>query len=374
VGLSSYSIHLIIAQYASLCYALSRDDNRYLPPERCWGEDGILTPWSLTGAGALLTKQTHGLSVSHHKKGKMTTVMESVSDQKSVKRFLSIKWVSLFALLVMLLSIGAALVARPSFIKAANATQASEITIIGVPEAHYQSRFDQITKAGYAPFWFNAYTVGDQTYFNAIFHPNNGIPWVARHNMTSDSYQREFDYWVQRGYRLTLIDSYLSHKQIRYAAIFQKKSGPAFVAYYGKTRSEQVNLFSSLTKRGYVTVNFSAVSLDGLTTYSALYVKEDVGSWAAWAGMSPAGYQAWFNENQVAGRHLVYLSAYSDATGPHLNAIWHQKAPNVYARHGLTSSAYQALYDKERAAGFHTQAVTAYEENGKALFAAFWTR
>lgn len=55
-------------------------------------------------------------------------------------------------------------------------------------------------------------------------------PWVARHGMTGAEYQRQFDQWVGQGYRLTDVSGYNVNGTVRYAAIWEKSTGPAWVA------------------------------------------------------------------------------------------------------------------------------------------------
>ena len=301
--------------------------------------------------------------------------MESGNKQTPLQHLLAIKWISLLAASAMLLGIVAFLAFHITNASAASPEKASEVAFHGVAEADYQNKFTQISNSGYQPMWVNAFNVGDQAYFNALFHPADGTPWVARHGMTSENYQSQFNFWViQQKYRLTLVDSYLSHGQIRYAAIFKKIAGPDWIAHHGMKESDFVQDFNTLNKNGYVAVNISAVSLNGVRSYTTLYQKKDVGDWQSFVDMTPASYQAKSDANVAAGRHLAYLSTYTDASGPHFNAIWYHDAPDGLARHGLSGSDYQTYYDKETVQGFSTRAVAGYEANGQAYYAAFWTK
>jgi hypothetical protein len=250
----------------------------------------------------------------------------------------------------------------------------AEVARHGIPEASYQAEFDKIASSGYRPVWVNAYDVGGQTFFNVIFHPEDGTPWVARHGLTGAGYQAEFDKWTKQGYRLALVDSYLSGGGIRYAAIFVKVAGPQWTAYHGLTADQHQQQFDALTKLRYVPVNITAVEVGGVRYYAALYEKRDVGSFVAHDFMTPAEYQTEFDANAKAGRKLVYLNAYTYNGGPRIIAIWEQKAPAVVAHHGMTGSQYQAEFDAELANGLLVRAVAGYEENGQARFAAFWTK
>jgi murein DD-endopeptidase MepM/ murein hydrolase activator NlpD len=250
----------------------------------------------------------------------------------------------------------------------------AEVALHGIPEASYQAEFDKAVSSGYRPVWVDAYNVGGKTFFNVIFHPADGTPWVARHGLTGAGYQAEFDKWTKLGYRLALVDSYLSGGGIRYAAIFVKSGGPQWTAYHGLTAAQHQQRFNTLTAQGYVPVCITAVEVNGDRIYAALYEKRNVGSFVAHSFMTPAEYQTEFDANAKAGRQLVYLNAYTYNGAPRIIAIWEQKAPPVVAHHGMTSSGYQAEFDAELAQGLLVRAVAGYEENGQARFAAFWTK
>lgn len=257
----------------------------------------------------------------------------------------------------------------------------AEVARHGIPEASYQTEFDRIATSGYRLVWVDGYDVNGKTFFNVIFRPADGTPWVARHGLSSADYQKAFDEWVEKGFRLKHVESYLSGGSIRYAAIFTKPTPPPFTgqtpftAYHGRTADQHQKLFDDLTKDGWRPVNVSAVSVGGNRSYAALYEKRDVGSFFVKSFLTPAEYQTQFDANVQAGRKLVYLNAYTHQGGPRISAIWHQKAPPQWvARHGLTSGEYQTEFDKWLGQGFLTRAVTGYEQNGGHRFAAFWSK
>ncbi|MDP9386419.1 MAG: peptidoglycan DD-metalloendopeptidase family protein [Actinomycetota bacterium] len=250
-----------------------------------------------------------------------------------------------------------------------------EVARHGIPQSQYQVEFERISKSGYRPVWVDGYDVNGETFFNVIFRPNDGTGWAARHGLTSDAYQSVFNTFTAQGFRLVHIESYLAGGGIRYAPIFVRSTGPAFVAYHGRTADDHQQQFNDVTADGFRPINISAVSIDGQRSYAALYEKRDVGSFFAKSFVTPAEYQTHFDQNAAAGRRLVYLGAYTHNGSPRISAIWHQKPQvSLVARHGLTSGQYQAEFDARLAAGFLTRAVAGYEEARSHRFAAFWTK
>jgi len=157
--------------------------------------------------------------------------------------------------------------------------------------------------------------------------------------------------------------------------IFVKGPGPEFTAYHGVSATEHQKSFDKLTKDGWLPVNVSPVSrASGERVYAAFYEKRDAGGIFVKSFLTPAEYQAAFDDNAKAGRRLAYLAAYTNGGGPRISAIWTAKAPGAVARHGLTGAQYQSEYDTQRRQGLLTRAVAAYEGGNGTRFAALWTK
>lgn len=247
-----------------------------------------------------------------------------------------------------------------------------EVTRSGIAEASYQAEFDKATSSGYRPVWVDGYNVNGAVFFNAIFHPNDGTAWAARHGMTGAQYQAEFDLRSGQGYHLQQVETYLHGNEVRYMSLFMKGAATARTAYHGLTKDQHQAKFNALTADGWRPMNISVTSPNNNLCYAALYEKRDVGAFFAKSFLTPAEYQTQFTANTNAGRKLMYLNAYTHAGTPHFTAIWQEKAASVLARHGQNPAQYQAEFNKQMAEGHRTQFVTGYEENDGHRFGAAW--
>ena len=145
--------------------------------------------------------------------------------------------------------------------------------------------------------------------------------------MTGAQYQDKFDDYKAQGFRLTHVDSYVVSGNVQYAAIWEKTSGPSYVAYHGLTASQHQDRLDDLKTKGFVPRVISPVSLNGSRRYTAIYLKVNAGAWEARSFLTPAEYQAKFDANNAAGRHLVYLNAYTHDGQPRITAIWWKSPP-----------------------------------------------
>lgn len=245
-----------------------------------------------------------------------------------------------------------------------------------IPANQYQQAFNEALEYGYQLQWIDGYTVGSQVYFNAIFRTNDpAIPWVSHHNMTGAIYQQHFDNYLKQGFALAHVDAYRVGNEVRYAAIWTK-SNEALTAYHGKTAAEHQESFDLLTSQGWKPKVISVASVSGKLFYTGLYTKEAIGSFEARSFLTPSEYQTKFEQNTASGRYLRYLNSYVHEGKPRFTAIWAEK-PKVSgftASHGLTDDKYQTKWEEVLSANFYTQALTGYEDNGSVRFAAYWIK
>jgi Polyglycine hydrolase-like, structural repeat len=121
----------------------------------------------------------------------------------------------------------------------------------GLTSAQYQQEFDTLGKQGYRLVDVSGYSVGDQDRYAAIWEKRQGPAWVARHGLTSAQYQQEFNNLGQQGYRLARISGWRSGAMAHYAAIWEKIEGPAWVGRHGMLSSAYQEEFDKLAKEGY---------------------------------------------------------------------------------------------------------------------------
>ena len=117
--------------------------------------------------------------------------------------------------------------------------------------AQYEQEFKNFSQQGYRLIDISGYTVAGQDHYAAIWEQRQGPDWVARHGMTSAQYQQEFNTFSQKGYRLVHISGWRSGDTAHYAAIWEKVEGPTWVARHGMLSDAYQEEFDKLAKEGY---------------------------------------------------------------------------------------------------------------------------
>lgn len=201
-------------------------------------------------------------------------------------------------------------------------------------------------------------------------------PYVARHNLSSAQYQAEFNKWTDKGYRLSQISGYSDGGQDRYAAIFEKESGPTWTAKHGLSGAQYQTEVNNLKAQGYRPVQVSGFPSGGQAKYAALFFKEaNAPQWQAKHGMSSAEYQAEVNKWSDAGYRLTDVSGYTVGGTDYYAAVWEKRTgPALAARHRMTSAEYQDEVEEKSSQGYRLIKVSGYSLNNAACFAAIWEK
>ena len=87
----------------------------------------------------------------------------------------------------------------------------------------------------------------------------------------------------------------------RYAAFWDKGSGPAWHASHGLTSAQFQQEFDSLTKQGYRLVEISGYSVGDKDTYAAIWEQRQGPAWTARHGMTSAQFQQEFKTSPATG-------------------------------------------------------------------------
>lgn len=213
------------------------------------------------------------------------------------------------------------------------------------------------------------------TRFAALFVPDAGEAWLARHGIDGAAYQNLFDTLPGQGFRPVFLSAYSEGRGARFNAVWVKRDGPACVARHGLTGAAYQLLFDQLVADGFSLVCVSGYAENGEARYAALFEQGPAPEWQARHGLLPNEYQATFEALALAGFVPVQVCGYRVNFGLRFAAIW-QRLPGIefIGRHNLTAGQYQAAFDDAVAQGFRLVSVSGYSNSGIANYAAIWHR
>lgn len=231
----------------------------------------------------------------------------------------------------------------------------------GIDAATYQATFDTLVAQGFRLTYVCGYSEGRDARFNAIWQQRDGGAWQARHNMTSDEYQANFDSLAQQGFRLTNVSGYAINGEARYAAIWEQVDGPDWQARHGMSRALYQQTFDELAAQGFFPVQVCGYRANVDVLFAAIWHRHDGVSAVARHGLTSSTYQQTFDEQVSVGMKLTCVGGYSDTGIARYAAIWRQEKSGPWqARHGMDAGGYQRAFDDMVAQGFRPTQVSGY--------------
>jgi hypothetical protein len=183
--------------------------------------------------------------------------------------------------------------------------------------------------------------------------------FVAYHGRTSQTHQVFANAYTAQGYRMIALSVCGSPADARYAAVWVKKSGPAWVAKHGIPAGDYQGWFNKLVGQGYRPTLLTATGA-GANAIFAFQFENDGKPFFAKHGLSGTQFSVW---NQWARNNQFILSCatvYGTAASPTYAAIWVQNTQNLdwWCHFGLSSAEYQKDFDIYGGAGHRLEFVT----------------
>jgi hypothetical protein len=213
------------------------------------------------------------------------------------------------------------------------------------------------------------------TRYAAIWDKSSGPQFHARHGLTNAQYQQEFNTLTQQGFRPVDVTGYAVGGQDHYAAIWEKSPGPEFQARHNLTAEQYQQTFDQLLAQGFRLVHVAGYNVNGQDRYAAIWLKTSGPPFVARHRLTADQYQATFNQLLNQGFRLVDVSGYSLGGQDHYAAIWEKSpGPEFQARHSLTSDQYQATFNELVKQGFRLVRVRGWGVGDTYHYAAIWEK
>ncbi len=242
----------------------------------------------------------------------------------------------------------------------------------GLTPAQYQAAFDDLGRQGYRLRSVTGYVSGGERYA-ALWVKGSGPEWAARHGLSGADYQKAFDDFAKQGFRLTWVSGYEVGGTVKYAAVWEKKGGPDWVARHGLSSADYQKAFDDLTKQGFRLIHVSGYAAGGSPHFAAIFEKSSGTQWVARHNLNASDYQQAFNDLTRQGYRLKDVSGYNIAGQDMYAAIW-EKAGGLawWARHGIPDAWYQNVFDNFYYQGYRPVLITAFTSGGAGKLNAIW--
>jgi CubicO group peptidase (beta-lactamase class C family) len=239
--------------------------------------------------------------------------------------------------------------------------------------AEYQSTFNDLFKQGYRLKCVSGYVSGGSERYAGLWVKESGPEWQARHGLSAGDYQKAFDDFFKQGYRLTWVTGYESGGAMKFAAIWEKKSGPAWEARHNLSAAEYQKAFDDFYKQGYRLLHVSGYAAGGSPRFAAIWEKSGGPAWQARHNLSAAEYQKAFDDFNKQGYRLKDVSGYNVSGTDYYTGIWEKTGgPWWWSRNGTPDAWYQNVFDNFYYQGYQPVLISAFTSGGAGKLNSIW--
>jgi hypothetical protein len=198
--------------------------------------------------------------------------------------------------------------------------------------------------------------------------------WESRHAMSSDQYQAFATDCAKKGMRPISVSGYTDGGAERYAAVYEKKTGPLFITKHGMSSAQYQDQINTLGQQGYIISFISSYEVGGQVKYTGIWEKKNI-NYIARHGQNFAQAQAEFDANTKNGYRLIFLTSYESGNQPYYASIYQKGAgPAYYAHLAMDADVYQQKFDEYGKQGFRVRCISGYHAGGKDYYSAIWEK
>jgi hypothetical protein len=183
-------------------------------------------------------------------------------------------------------------------------------SLSGLTGAQYQAEFEKAGREGFRVVWVNGYTVGGVQQFAAIWEKAPTNDYFTFFGLTNATFQQTLDQQIAQGFRLKLVSGYVVAGEPRFAVIFERSNGVAWLTRFGLTSAQLQTEFEANSAKGFRLAHVSGYRVNGRALYAAIWDKEPRQGYIARWGMSFATYQSEFDRYLAEGYSLKINGAY----------------------------------------------------------------
>jgi len=238
--------------------------------------------------------------------------------------------------------------------------------------ADYQTFFNDATGKGMRPVCISGYTSGGSEKYAALFEKKKSPAWVAKHGMSSADYQSNVNSLAGQGYQVSFISGYEVGGQVKYAAIWEKKS-TNYIARHGQTATQFQTEFDADTKNGYRLIFVTCYAAGNTAYYASIFEKSAGPAYMANCGLDANAYQQKYTTYTSQGYRLKMVNGCTIGGTDYYAAIWEKTAgPHYYAKHGIKGNNYQNNFDNFYYQGYRPAFISAFASSGTERFNSIW--
>lgn len=192
----------------------------------------------------------------------------------------------------------------------------------GLTPAGLDRRGNERSELGFRPVGLSGYDlVGDQGFID-LWRQDGGPAWSVEYGKDADGLRqlaremRKRDYWPRS------VSSYVSGTISRYATIWEKGGDVAWELRWGLSGSEFSQALNDLSSQGYRPVAVAGLGVELEDRFAAVWVKRKGPAWLVRYGLDERALGNLQRTMRFQGYRPVYLTGYATLNGTRFATIW----------------------------------------------------
>jgi CubicO group peptidase (beta-lactamase class C family) len=211
--------------------------------------------------------------------------------------------------------------------------------------------------------------------YAAAWQKRDGPAWVVRHDLSDDDFRKTSAKFAAEGYRVVLLSGCSAHGVAQYAAVWEQRQGPAQKVEIALTADDFKKAADRCSADGYRLAYLTGYSVRRQPRLAAVWEKADGPAPVVRIGLSGDEFGKAFDQFGNDGYRLRSVSGYTAGSDIRYVAVWDKRpGPPWVGYFGLSADDLRKTLDRVSADGFRLTFLNGYAVAGGPRYAGIWEK
>lgn len=251
--------------------------------------------------------------------------------------------------------------------------------IAGATSAAYGQAWQRWNTLGYHPSQIDGARVGGATLYSGLWHKNDQVQdWASHRDQTEVQLLETWATRFGQGFRLIDLDAHTAQGTTRFHSVWVREQIPQ--QWRGHPRLDQATLTANIdafAADGYRPLRINAYDFAGEIRYAAVWVKDGLDDFDAWANLTPAQFGTLNTQRTAEGYVPTDLAPFQVGGTARVAAIWTRdpRVRQAVVRRDLSAEQLEEQNESFTESNLVLTDLNAYEGlGGNVVYSAIWQR
>jgi len=247
----------------------------------------------------------------------------------------------------------------------------------GMTAVELNERVEQLASQQYRPAQVGAYADSKGTCYLGIWTRDlrSSLTTIGT-SMSASGYQKKFDELDAEGYKLLCVSGAASGGSLEYTGLWEDGPWQGFAARHGLSVDEYQAEYDRRAAAGYALIWVSGQSTGSASCYAGIWSQFADADRHAHHHLPIEQYQDVFDAYKADGYRIVHFNAHRVASRTYVAGIWIKAKAgyNPDSRHNLTECEFQNELEQHAWNDYRPLCISAYLDSGGIRYAGIWVK